>query len=315
MKIILIGSFPVNLSLYNYLFQNKYLKAVCFQDSVEQTFWIESIKNEGLDTFIINKNNISDSFKTWLQKQKPDLVLVCGFSLKIPKELLAIPTYGFLNIHFGKLPENRGPDPLFWSLKNGDKETTITIHEVDEGWDTGKILLEKSTPIIPGETYGMVNSKMSYLLKDIAKKIIELSQDKNSFKIQAKEFYKYNKRPISKETSINWESQSVEEIESLVNACNPKYGGASTYYQGALIKIVEVSLVDSQTPLLGRIPGEIVHAHPEEGLYVNCKFGQLIKVNIISSDAGILTGNKYVHLGIRQGQRFLSSLKKELETH
>ena len=119
---------------------------------------------------------------------------------------------------------------------------------------------------------------------------------------------KYNKRPSDTETSINWEGQTADEIENLINACNPKYGGATTYYQGAPIKIIEVSPVDILVPLLGKTCGEIVHAHPQEGLYVCCKYGKLIKLNIINSDARILTGTKYVHLGVRQGDRLTTAL-------
>ncbi|MDY8136797.1 methionyl-tRNA formyltransferase [Aquimarina sp. 2201CG5-10] len=307
MKIVLLGSFPICISLYENLVKNKHLTAVGFEESAIQNSasdYENSIKKQGLQTFIINSENLSVQFKNWLQKLSPDLVLVCGFSLKIPKELLNIPTYGFLNIHFGKLPENRGPDPVFWSIKKGETQTYITIHQMDEDWDTGKILLEHPVPIILGETQGMLNSKMSYLLKDLGEKIITLVKDSNNLTLQSSENISYRKRPALLETTIQWEEQTADQIENLVNACNPKYGGASTYYQGGLIRIIEVSPVDTQTPLFGRTPGEIIHAHPQEGLFVCCKYGQMIRINILSSDAGILTGTKYVNLGIRQGQHF-----------
>ncbi len=312
MKVILIGSFPASHSVYNHLSKNKHLKAVCFQESkiqnTKENFWINAIQKEGFESFLIHSENIGKQFKTWLEKKSPDLVLVCGFSLKIPETLLSIPTYGVLNIHFGKLPENRGPNPLFWSIKQGEKQTAITIHQMDKNWDTGKTLIEHPVPIIPGETFGMVNSKMSYMLEALTKKAIILVTDPSNLKSQPTEGTVYNHRPNDIETSIQWESQTADEIEQLINACNPKYGGATTFYQGAPIKILEVSPVDSQS-LLGKTPGEIVHAHPQEGLYVYCKYGKLLKVNIISSDAGILSGTKYVHLGVRQGHCFTSTLK------
>ncbi|AUP79273.1 methionyl-tRNA formyltransferase [Flavivirga eckloniae] len=317
MKIILIGSFPVCLPVYNHLSKNKHLDAVCFQESdvgnTKENFWINAIQKEGFDSFIIHQENISQQFKLWLENKTPDLVLVCGFSLKIPEIVLSIPKYGFLNIHFGKLPENRGPDPLFWSIKNGKKQSAITIHQMDENWDTGKTLIEQPIPIIMGETFGMVNSKMSYMLKELTEKAITLATDPSNFKPQPTDGITYNHRPRDIETSIQWETQTADEIEQLINACNPKYGGATTYYQGAPIKILEVSPVDNQA-LFGKIPGEIIHAHPQEGLYVYCKFGKLLKVNIISSDAGILSGTKYVHLGVRQGHCFTTSLNAKYNT-
>ena len=311
MKIILIGSFPISITLYQHLYQNKSLHAVCIEEiTIQQSNpdYLDLIKQEGIETFVINNKNISTQFKDWLLDKSPDLVLVCGFSLKIPKDVLHIPKHGFLNIHYGKLPENRGPDPLFWSIKKGESNTAITIHQIDEEWDTGKILLEHPVSIIPGETLGMANSKMSNLLKNLTEQAIELVQNSNNLRPQLSELSFYNKRPNALETTINWDEQTADEIENLVNACNPKYGGATSYYQGSPVKIVEVSPVDAQVPLLGKTSGEVIHAHPQEGLYVCCKYGKLIKLNIISSDAGILTGTKYIHLGIRQGHRFTTTI-------
>lgn len=318
MKIILIGSFPTSITLYQYLHQNNFLHAVCVEEGLPQQSnldYLNAIKQEGVETFVINNKNISTQFKDWLLDRSPDLVLVCGFSLKIPKNVIHIPKHGFLNIHFGKLPENRGPDPLFWSIKKGESNTAITIHQIDEEWDTGKILLEHPVSIISGETLGMVNSKMSYLLKNLTEQGIELVQNSNNYKLQPSELSFYNRRPTSLQMTINWEKQTADEIENLINACNPKYGGATTYYQGSPIKILEVSPVDSQVPLLGKTPGEIIHAHPQEGLYVCCRYGKLIKLNIINSDAGTLTGTKYVHLGIRQGHLFTTTLHQAPKTH
>ncbi|MFD2563997.1 methionyl-tRNA formyltransferase [Aquimarina rubra] len=266
-----------------------------------------------MDTYLINKQNIQAGFKTWLENKTPDLVLVCGFSIKIPKEVLTIPTYGFLNVHFGKLPENRGPDPLFWSIKQGQKQTAITIHQMDTDWDTGKILIEQPIPLIPGETLGMANSKMSYMLGELIKKALELIVEPKNLSPQSDKGIAYYARPTEEDTTIYWETQTADEIEQLINACNPKYGGATTYYQGSPIRIVEVSPVDSQ-PLLGKTAGEIVHAHPQEGLYVYCKYGKILRINAISSDAGILSGTKYVHLGVRQGHCFTTSLRNKQQT-
>lgn len=204
---------------------------------------------------------------------------------------------------------------MFQSIKQGQKQTAITIHQMDKEWDSGSILLEQPVPIIPGETRGMVNSKMSYILGELTQKALELIKNPKNLTPQSdsgKDIVYYNK-PDKKDTTIQWETQTADEIENLINACNPKYGGATTYYEGAPIKIIEASPVDNQ-PLFGKTAGEIVHAHPQEGIYVYCKYGKLIRINIISSDAGVLTGTKYVHLGLRQGHLFTTALKTKDKT-
>lgn len=319
MKTVLIGSFPICLTVYKSLAEKGQLNAVCFQKSLvpnpKKDFWLTSIQKEGYSSFLIDQENIQTTFIQWLYDTEPDLVLVCGFSIKIPKEALPIPKYGFLNIHFGKLPVNRGPDPVFWSIKEGQKQTAITVHQIDEDWDTGKILLEHSVTLIPGETFGMVNSKMSNMLEKLTQLVIELIKDPENLKPQSETNVCYHKKPTDKNITIDWENQTADQIEQLINACNPKYGGTLSYYQGSIIKILEVSPVDYHIPLLGKTPGEIIHAHPQEGLFVCCKYGKVLRINIISSDAGILSGSKYVHLGVRKGHRFrsaLSSIQNEL---
>lgn len=298
------------------------LAGVCFQESQipnpTQNLCYTSILKEGFDTLLINKKNIHTTFRTWLTHKKPDLVLVCGFSIKIPQEILFIPTYGFLNIHFGKLPENRGPDPLFWSIKNGDTQTAITVHKMDKDWDSGAILIEELISITPGETMGILNSKMSHILGELGLKIIDLIKTSDSLKPQSTNEAQYYKKPTPNDLIINWEEQSADEIENLINACNPKYGGATTYYQGAPIKILEVSPANAANDVIDKTPGEIVHAHPQEGLFVYCTYGNLLRINTISSDAGILSGQKYIYLGVQQGHRFtsqpeeISLIKKQL---
>ncbi|RZS98941.1 methionyl-tRNA formyltransferase [Aquimarina brevivitae] len=306
MKIILIGSDPSSLLVFNHLSEKGYLVGVCTESEEFKNNYFSTI--ETVDSFALNRSNIQSDFPNWLQTKNPDLILVCGLGLKLTKDILSIPKLGCFNIHFGKLPENRGPDPLFWSIKNGDPETAISIHQMDAGWDTGKIVISQTIPIILGETAGMLNSKMSYQLPDLMDKMLsKVKNELTSVEQSTKGKIQYNKRPIEQDITIDWENQNADDIERLINACNPKYGGATTYYQGAKIKILEVSPVENQTPLFGRTPGEIVHAHPQEGLFICCRYGQLLRLNVISTDAGILSGTKYVNLGLKPGQLFTTT--------
>lgn len=80
----------------------------------------------------------------------PDAICVACFPRKLPPALLRAPRLGCLNVHPSLLPDNRGPDPLFWTFRRGDHETGVTIHLMDEGLDTGPILLQESVPVTDG---------------------------------------------------------------------------------------------------------------------------------------------------------------------
>jgi methionyl-tRNA formyltransferase len=80
----------------------------------------------------------------------PDVICVACFSQRIPPEILRLPRLGCLNVHPSLLPNNRGPDPLFWTFRHGEASTGITIHQMDEGLDTGAILLQEHIEVPEG---------------------------------------------------------------------------------------------------------------------------------------------------------------------
>lgn len=308
MKIILIGSFPTSIAAYQKIAQLGFLQAVCFQQLDHQdevtNYWKTGIENSGLPTFTINSTNINSYFKDFLTQLQPDLVLVCGFGIKIPSQLVTIPTYGFLNIHFGQLPHNRGADPVFWTLKKGNTQSHITIHKIDENWDSGPVLIEYKVPVVFGETYNMLYTKLSLQLGSLVEVIIKRVQDSALFVTQSKSFIRYNPKPSNETITIDWEHQSALEVMQLVNACNSKYGGALTYYQGGVMKIIEVNVVPKEQQNYQIKPGTVVNADMEKGLQVQCMDGQRLQIMIMSSDAGIVSGMKYVKLGIRVDDEF-----------
>ena len=80
----------------------------------------------------------------------PDLICVSCFSLRLPPEVLRLPRLGCVNLHPSLLPDNRGPDPLFWTFQRGDATTGVTIHLMDEGFDTGPILAQERVEVPAG---------------------------------------------------------------------------------------------------------------------------------------------------------------------
>ncbi len=298
---ILIGSLPSCSVLIEELRITTNLLAIFLNDTSYKYFDANAYD---VPIYTHKKKELTERLPKLLKEKEIDFVLVCGLGHKIPQTTLTLPKYGFINVHFGRLPENRGANPVFWTLKKGTKETAISVHKMDDNWDTGMLLLQKKVPVILGETYGMLMSKLTLQCQGIVKNVLERIKDTSKYTEQPSETAKYNPKPKGHRLFIDWENQTADEIEFLVNACNPSYAGAGTYYQGGEIRFIEVVRVSSQAPLLGRVSGEIIHAHPQEGLFVVCKFGQLLKLNVLSSDAGVLSGMKYVNLGMCVGQRF-----------
>ena len=94
---------------------------------------------------------------------EPDALCVACFSLYIPRSILDIPRLGCLNVHPSLLPANRGPDPLFWTFREGSGKTGVSIHLVDEGLDTGPIVAQEQIDVPDGIRYAELETRCAEL--------------------------------------------------------------------------------------------------------------------------------------------------------
>jgi methionyl-tRNA formyltransferase len=98
-----------------------------------------------------------------LSEQRPDVAIVAAYGRILPADALAVPKHGALNVHASLLPELRGAAPAQWAVARQHKETGVTLMQMDEGLDTGDILLQRSLPIAPDETGESLLAKLSPL--------------------------------------------------------------------------------------------------------------------------------------------------------
>jgi methionyl-tRNA formyltransferase len=98
-----------------------------------------------------------------LAEYAPDALCVACFARKLPASLLSLPRLGALNAHPSLLPDNRGPDPLFWTFWRGDEATGVTIHLMDERLDTGPILAQQGEPVPDGMTEAALEARLASL--------------------------------------------------------------------------------------------------------------------------------------------------------
>ena len=103
----------------------------------------------------------NEEFIEEIKKINPDLICVVAYGKILPKEILEIPKYGCINVHASILPKYRGAAPIQWAVINGDKTTGVTTMFMDEGMDTGDILLKEETVISDNETTGELWEKLS----------------------------------------------------------------------------------------------------------------------------------------------------------
>jgi methionyl-tRNA formyltransferase len=171
----------------------------------------------------------------------PDLFVVVAFGQILPKSLLEIPKFGAVNIHASLLPRYRGAAPIAWAMLRGEKKTGITTMLMDEGMDTGDILMQAEIPIEKEDTGETLQGKLSSLggrlLVETVKKmkattLSPLSQD------HSKATYA---PPLKKDDGrIDWKRPS-EEIDLKIRAFNP-WPVAFTRWENGLLKIYRVEV-------------------------------------------------------------------------
>jgi methionyl-tRNA formyltransferase len=246
-------------------------------------------------------------FKALLLETRPDVVLVFGFGYKVPSELFDIPKKGFYNVHFSLLPAYRGHSPVFWQLKNGETTGGVTIHKINEKFDDGPVLAQQPVAIFPGDSFGIYSARLgveSTML--VGNAIMQLNMPGDiDLTDQDKEKISHSPAPLLDDLKIHWESQTAKEIENLVNASNPDYGGAITLLRGQPIHILEVSIAQlNNSNAVEVTPGTIVHCDPNNGIFVACKNSAYLRLNIVQTAEGILSGFKLAGMGINAGEKF-----------
>jgi len=303
MKIILLANHVYAIPAINFLASKNLLHAIVMTEIVhEYNLQVENTaKFNHIPTIRISKDELKTSFKDWLIEHAPDLVIAYTFSYKIPKELFHIPLHGFYNVHYSLLPAYMGPFPIFWQIKNGEKTSGISIHQMDENFDTGEVIIQHEIVILPGETQGLLSAKLSMFSVNLIEAFInDIEKKQELIPLNTKSYYP---KPQPADFTINWMAQTAEEIENLINACNFEIGGALTNFRGQMIKFLEVVKATVNGAGVTH-PGTIVHADMANGIYISCKNNEYLKVNVLQTAEGIFSGNKFSSMGVQAGETF-----------
>lgn len=170
-----------------------------------------------------------------------DAAVVCSFNYKIPKVLLDATKDGFINVHPSMLPKYRGGNPYSRVIMNGETETGVTIHFMDEGFDTGDIIAQKAYHIHSKATMGTIFNELNVVGIELLLQVLQSyeTQELPRIKQPAGDFIS-GKGLSEKEIFINY-NKTAEEIERFVRALNP-FIIASTTFRGNLMKIMRVEV-------------------------------------------------------------------------
>jgi methionyl-tRNA formyltransferase len=257
--------------------------------------------------YVVSKKNMAGTLSQLVTDTAAALITALTFPWRLPDTVLSLPAQGCINFHFGLLPRYQGADPVFWQLRNGEKEGGITVHRMTSEIDAGPVLFHSSLPIMPGETYGIHCERLGQAAIPAMNEVITRLQNNTAVAVaQERTAAAYYHAPDAQALTIQWQQQSAAEIIQLVNACNPRYGGAATLFRDTQVTLLEVLPVEVNSPPANVLPGTIVHADLLYGIIAACADHQYIRINIVQLREGYLSGSKLVQMGWRAGERFIS---------
>jgi methionyl-tRNA formyltransferase len=206
----------------------------------------------------------SEEVQQKLAALNADVMVVAAYGLILPKAVLQLPRYGCLNIHASLLPRWRGAAPIQRSILAGDTETGITVMQMDEGLDTGDMLLRRACPIEPKETTQSLNDKLAEMGADsILETLRLLHADLLTPVKQDNDAASYAAKLTKGEAQIDWR-QDARQIERAVRAYNP-FPVCHTRLNGVAIKVWQAEL---STDMRGD-PGRVIEVN-KRGITVAC---------------------------------------------
>lgn len=205
-----------------------------------------------------------ESFVESLKGMNPELIVVVAFGQILPKSILDIPKYGCVNVHASLLPRYRGAAPLNWVIINGEEKTGVTTMYMDEGLDTGDMILKSEIPLDNEITAGELHDKMMIDGAQVLKETIDLIvKGEAPREKQSDENTCYS--PIMNKSlgNIDW-NKSAKDIHNLVRGINP-WPSAYTTYEDQTMKIWKTKVTNKNSD---KKPGTILNVD-KEGIEVS----------------------------------------------
>ncbi len=211
-----------------------------------------------------------------------DVAVVVADGQLLPKSVLEVPRHACLNIHASLLPRHRGASPIQAAIREGDAETGVTIMFMDEGLDTGDILLMDALPILPEDTGGRLHDKLALAAPASLEKALDLIAAGSPPRTPQDHARATHCGKLKREDGrLDW-TRPAQELERLIRAYQPWPGTSCLLPGDKPWKVHRASLIEGEACAA---PGTLVSTDPKTGLIVSCGSG-LLKLEEVQAEGG-----------------------------
>tara|TARA_B100000787_G_C16162345_1_gene282073 strand:+ start:170 stop:1108 length:939 start_codon:yes stop_codon:yes gene_type:complete len=255
----------------------------------------------GIDFLPIKDVNTSESIEK-LEKYNADIYVSMSFNQILKSDILSRPNLGFINCHAGALPFYRGRNVLNWVLINDEKEFGVTVHYIDEGIDTGDIILQKKSKILDSDNYGSILDKAILLCSETLHEALNEILSGTVKRVEQNSIHPigfYCGKRIEGDEWIDW-SWSSRKVFNFVRAISEPGPCAHTSHAGSILKIRKAEIIKDAPNYIGT-PGEV--AGKGKGFLIIKTGDSTIKIFI---DASISEDNQDNLKKLRIGDRLIS---------
>lgn len=183
-----------------------------------------------------------------LRKYRPDCIVVVAFGQILPREILEMPRYCCVNVHASLLPKYRGAAPIQWAVINGEKISGVTTMRMDEGLDTGDMILREEVELTPKETGGSLFDRLAQVGADLAVKTLQALED-GTARFTPQNHEEATQVGLIKKSlgELDFIQKSAVELERLVRGLNP-WPSTYTYYRNKTLKIWKAVVKEGGSP-------------------------------------------------------------------
>lgn len=284
MKTIFMGTPEFAIPSLEVVAKNTDLKAIFTkEDKVNargNKIIFSPVKQFGIDNEIeiIQPKKIKDEkIIEKIKEINPDLIVVVAYGKILPKEIIDIPKYGIINVHSSLLPKYRGASPIHSAILNGDTKSGVSIMYIEEGLDSGDVILQESCDILENDTLGTLHDKLKDLGAIGLEKALKLIETGKVEAAKQDESLATFVKPITKEQAkIDW-NNTKEVIFNQVRGLNP-FPAAHTFNEkDENIKIYKTEKLDKEYEGQN---GQIVDIINKKGPVVKVKNGALVLLEV-----------------------------------
>ena len=225
----------------------------------------------------------------FIKELKPDLIVTCAYGQIVPQGLLDIPPLGCINVHASLLPKHRGGAPIHRSIINGDKETGVTIMEMIDKMDAGRMFAKASTPILDEDNLETMFAKLQIIGRDLLLESLPgIISGENKGEVQNEDEVTFSFNIKHEEEQINWNKTS-REVFNHVRGLYPTPATFTTLDE-EVVKIYKVELVEEEKD---GIPGTILET--KKGITVACRKGSVKIIELQASGKKRMDAASYLN--------------------